>query len=97
MIIKQLEINGHLFINVPADIKTLMELGVSNQKALELIAETEQKAKFERVLQQRIYAYKNESDPLYMEYQYDKTSESEKKWRDKVTEIKTCYPLPEVS
>lgn len=38
-------------------------------------------------------AYKLESDPLYMEWQYDQTAESEKDWRDKVTEIKLRYPL----
>ncbi|WP_217494995.1 hypothetical protein [Marinomonas sp. FW-1] len=43
---------------------------------------------------QREAAYKQESDPLYMEWQYDKTDEAEQKWRDKVAEIKERYPLP---
>ncbi|WP_322805326.1 hypothetical protein SO574_23120 (plasmid) [Vibrio alfacsensis] len=42
----------------------------------------------------RLKAYKLESDPLYMEWQYDQTAESEKAWRDKVAEIKERYPLP---
>ncbi|WP_394179615.1 hypothetical protein [Marinomonas posidonica] len=42
----------------------------------------------------RASAYKAESDPLYMEWQYDQTDEAEQKWRDKVTEIKARYPLP---
>ncbi|MCF2827065.1 MULTISPECIES: hypothetical protein [unclassified Pseudoalteromonas] len=42
-------------------------------------------------------AYKNESDPLYMEWQYDNTPESEQAWRDKVDEIKNRYPLPSES
>jgi hypothetical protein len=43
---------------------------------------------------QREAAYKTESDPLYMEWQYDGTAEAEQKWRDKVAEIKQRYPLP---
>lgn len=39
-------------------------------------------------------AYVSESDPLYMEWQYDQTQESEQVWRDKVAEIKLRYPLP---
>jgi hypothetical protein len=42
-------------------------------------------------------AYKNESDPLYMEWQFDQTTESEQAWRDKVTEIKARYPLTDES
>ena len=40
-------------------------------------------------------AYAKESDPLYMEAQFDGTPESLQKWRDKVAEIKARYPLPE--
>jgi hypothetical protein len=43
---------------------------------------------------QREVAYKTESDPLYMEWQYDDTAEAKQKWRDKVAEIKERYPLP---
>ncbi|MDF5600822.1 hypothetical protein P3746_20610 [Vibrio parahaemolyticus] len=39
-------------------------------------------------------AYAIESDPLYMEWQYDNTAEKEQVWRDKVAEIKARYPLP---
>lgn len=39
-------------------------------------------------------AYVAESDPLYMEWQYDQTPESEQAWRDKVAEIKARHPLP---
>jgi hypothetical protein len=46
------------------------------------------------VLNEREAAYKTESDPLYMEWQYDGTAEAEQKWRDKVAEIKERYPLP---
>lgn len=39
-------------------------------------------------------AYAAESDPLYMEWQYDQTAEAEQAWRDKVAEIKARHPLP---
>ncbi|NRD72716.1 hypothetical protein HQQ94_05520 [Shewanella sp. VB17] len=45
------------------------------------------------VMNNRLTAYKTESDRLYMEWQFDKTPESESRWRQKVIEIKTRYPL----
>lgn len=42
----------------------------------------------------RRHAYALESDPLYLEWQYDQTPEAEQAWRDKVAEIKARYPLP---
>lgn len=39
-------------------------------------------------------AYVSESDPLFLEWQFDQTPEKEKAWRDKVAEIKARYPLP---
>lgn len=51
----------------------------------------------EKVLGLRQAAYREESDPLYLEWQYDSTPESEQAWRDKVAEIKARYPLPEES
>ncbi|HAV1510753.1 TPA: hypothetical protein JG810_004519 [Vibrio parahaemolyticus] len=47
--------------------------------------------------EQRRKAYLVESDPLYMEWQYDQTPEKEQAWRDKVAEIKARYPLPSES
>ena len=41
----------------------------------------------------RLDAYRAESDPLYMEWQYDFTPESEQAWRDKVLQIKQRYPI----
>jgi hypothetical protein len=41
----------------------------------------------------RKLAYNSESDPLYMEWQFDQTAESEETWRNKVAEIKARYPL----
>ncbi|HDS1203077.1 TPA: hypothetical protein QD004_002370 [Shewanella algae] len=43
--------------------------------------------------EKRKKAYREESDPLFLEWQYDDTQEAEKIWRDKVAEIKARYPL----
>ncbi|MEE7945128.1 hypothetical protein WOC35_19410 [Vibrio parahaemolyticus] len=51
----------------------------------------------QEILLSRQMAYKAESDPLYMEWQYDNTPESEQAWRTKVAEIKARYPLPSES
>jgi len=62
------------------------------------ISEIEDEISFfvrKRVLISRSNAYKVESDPLYMEWQFDQTAESEQAWRNKVTEIKARYPLIE--
>ncbi|MGB0940816.1 MAG: hypothetical protein ACPGUE_00370 [Marinomonas sp.] len=56
---------------------------VLNQKAFEL----------SQNLDKRKLAYKAESDPLYMEWQFDQAPESEQAWRNKVAEIKARYPL----
>ena len=53
--------------------------------------------KIEYALGSRRQAYLIESDPLYMEWQFDKTAETELAWRDKVAEIKARYPLPVIS
>lgn len=44
-------------------------------------------------IEKRKAAYREESDPLYMEWQYDQTPESEQHWRDKMLEIKARYPI----
>ena len=45
------------------------------------------------VIAKRKEAYAKESDPLFLEWQYDKTSSTEAKWRDKVAEIKLRFPI----
>lgn len=45
----------------------------------------------------RAKAYKEESDALFIEWQYDGAAESEKAWRDKVAEIKARFPAPKES
>lgn len=50
-----------------------------------------------QVQELRRAAYFAESDPLYMEWQFDQTPETEQAWRAKVEEIKTRIPLfPEI-
>lgn len=44
-----------------------------------------------RVAKQRQEAYRLESDPLFMEWQFDQTPETEQAWRDKVVEIKQRF------
>ena len=44
-------------------------------------------------LARRQRAYVVESDPLFLEWQYDKTAVAEQAWRDKVAEIKLRYPV----
>ena len=79
--------------------KNVLYTNMSRDSALELgvpsgvIDAAEQKATSEQMLLSRQIAYKTESDPRYMEWQFDQTLESEKTWRDKVTEIKLRYPL----
>lgn len=49
----------------------------------------------EKSLKGRRNAYALESDPLYIEYQYDNSEEKERIWRERVLEIKKRYPLTE--
>lgn len=46
-----------------------------------------------RITHLRKQAYQRESDSLFMEWQFDQTPETEQRWRDKVNQIKTRYPL----
>lgn len=41
----------------------------------------------------RVEAYKNESDGLFIEWQYEGTATAELIWRNKVAEIKARFPL----
>lgn len=73
----------------PADLPKLSEQINHALESLRLVyTEEEQISKRKR-------AYVAESDPLYLQWQYDKTPESEQVWRDKVEEIKARYPLPD--
>lgn len=59
-----------------------------------LAIEAEKQHVINQIISGRKTAYIAESDPLYMEWQYDKTPEKEQAWRDKVAEIKARYPFP---
>ena len=88
MIIRILNHNGKTHLD--CSIEFLLSQGVPESK----IEAAKKEQEFEDIQKARLAAYKTESDPLYMEWQYDQTAESEKMWRDKVEEIKLRYPLP---
>ena len=46
-------------------------------------------------IEKRTAAYREEADPLYIEWQYDQEPAQEQTWRDKVAEIKQRFPKPE--
>lgn len=86
--IKSLVFDGKTYTQFEAE--RLLELGIPEavvQQALE-------EQVIDTVRQQRRQAYAAESDRLFLEWQYDQTSETEQIWRDKVAEIKTRYPFP---
>ena len=45
-------------------------------------------------VEKRHAAYREEADPLYIEWQYDQEPEQDQIWRDKVAEIKQRFPKP---
>ncbi|EPH6098226.1 hypothetical protein ACS0KQ_003253 [Vibrio cholerae] len=73
------------------DESELKELGVPD----DVILVAKNRQIFDHVQNERKNAYVKESDPIFIEWQYDQTEEKEKAWRDKVAEIKARYPLPE--
>lgn len=80
-------INGEDVIDIWESLMSMVESGKIEIKS-------EDKEPINEVnLRLRKQAYKSESDPLFIESQYDKTDESEKAWRDKVEDIKNRYPI----
>ncbi|WP_417536836.1 hypothetical protein [Methylophaga sp.] len=77
---------------------TITELGEEVPEGALLEEPPEPELTFEELmssaLANRAAAYKAESDPLYIEWQYDQSEEGEALWRAKVLEIKERYPLP---
>lgn len=71
----------------------MQSLGM-DQEQIESVL-NQQQFELSQNLEKRQAAYKAESDPLYMEAQFDDTPETLQKWRDKVAEIKARYPLPQ--
>ncbi|KAF7770047.1 hypothetical protein PCIT_a2996 [Pseudoalteromonas citrea] len=57
------------------------------------VAEAIEQYQNNQVKLQRKAAYKEESDPLYMEFLFDESVLKKQQWKDKVTEIKQRFPL----
>ena len=70
----------------------MAELGMSEEVIDSVLAQRDWDAT-DGQLARRKRRYETESDPLYMEWQYDKTQEAEQVWRDKVAEIKAQLPI----
>ncbi|AIG02697.1 Uncharacterised protein [Pseudomonas fluorescens] len=86
--IKEFRDKDRTFYNVTVD--QLLDMGFSKTE-VDTALQIEQAAD---VAFNRRLAYRIDSDPLYMEWQYDQTEANEKAWRAKVAEIKARYPLP---
>ena len=70
----------------------MSELGMSDETITSVIAQRDYEMTDGHIaLRQR--AYEQESDQLFLEWQYDRTAEAEQAWRDKVAEIKARYPV----
>ncbi len=70
----------------------LSELGMSDDTIASVIAQREYEQGAGQ-LAKRQRAYEAESDPLFLEWQYNKTPEAESRWLGKVAEIKARYPV----
>lgn len=70
----------------------MASLGMSEDAIASVLAQRDYELS-EGVQALRQRAYEAESDPLFMEWQFDKTAATEKAWRDKVAEIKARYPM----
>ncbi|HAS6505786.1 TPA: hypothetical protein GRR52_23690 [Vibrio parahaemolyticus] len=88
---EKLDHAGQQYFNITE--KDALSMGIP-QSVVDLAAS---KQEHSNVSEARRKAYLVESDPLYMEWQYDQTAEKEQAWRDKVAEIKARYPLPSES
>ncbi|WP_262381926.1 hypothetical protein [Pseudomonas proteolytica] len=86
--IKEFRNKDQTFYNVT--VEQLLEMGFSKAE-VDTALQVEQAAD---IAFNRRLAYRTDSDPLYMEWQYDQTETKEKAWRAKVAEIKARYPLP---
>ena len=82
--------NGVLHDNYSHSFMSAM--GMSEEAIASVIAQRDY-AQGAGQLAARQRAYEAESDPLFLEWQYDKTAEAEAHWRDKVAEIKARYPV----
>lgn len=67
-------------------------LGMGNDTIASVIAQRDYELGNGQLVRRQL-AYVAESDPLFLEWQYDLTPEAEQRWRDKVAEIKARYPV----
>lgn len=70
----------------------MLKLGMNNEQ-IESVLRQKKYEEGDGVIAKRKAAYELESDPLFLEWQYDKSPESEQRWREKVLEIKEIYPF----
>lgn len=70
----------------------MLSIGMSVEQ-IESVMNQKSYEEGEGVIAKRKAAYTQESDPLFLEWQYDKTPESEDAWRDKVAAIKLRFPI----
>ncbi|WP_242533476.1 hypothetical protein [Vibrio alginolyticus] len=93
--INQVVHNGKKYFGVPlTGVVVIDDKEISLGIPEEVLLAAYEKQQEKETINLRLSAYKSESDPLYMEWQYDQTAEKEQAWRDKVAEIKARYPLP---
>ncbi|MBW3528121.1 hypothetical protein KO533_16355 [Shewanella sp. NKUCC05_KAH] len=83
--------NGALHSDV--SLEYMEQLGMNPEQIKSVLAQRD--FELSQNIEKRKAAYREESDPLYMEWQYDVTAESEQAWRDKVGQIKQRYPIAE--
>jgi hypothetical protein len=81
---------GHTHTNVTMEY--MRGIGMTDEQIDSVLRQKEFEGGNVQTLRQQ--TYRQESDPLYMEWQYDQTEESRQLWVDKVEEIKARYPLP---
>ncbi|QTH70929.1 hypothetical protein [Pseudoalteromonas xiamenensis] len=104
MLIEKLKVGQSELINVPADEKTLLDLGVSKMDIVALIADAK-KAQFTTQCQSaRSYAYHTSSDGLAFDYlaaaaefgeSSEQASHAKQAWLQARHSIKALYPKPE--
>ncbi|QWL69411.1 hypothetical protein HQ397_04205 [Aeromonas hydrophila] len=78
---------------IPNDIGNIDYQQYLEWLSLGNVPENEVETNLSNVLSLREAAYKEESDSLFIEWQYDRTPDKENIWRNKVAEIKARYPI----
>ncbi|MEZ9198591.1 hypothetical protein [Shewanella sp. 10N.286.54.B9] len=90
---------GKQYLNFDIDSEEWQALDITDADKLAII----QQAKADEQLRLRSDAYKNEADPLHIEWQFEVETQNpdadtyKQKWIEKVQQIKLRYPLVELS